>query len=153
MNRHEETFRSQFLPVFLTLAVLAGLVGGGALWLTDGSDIDPIGAAVAGGILVISASLWTRRLIARYPVLVSPGGLRAYGLRGGLSGDEHWLEWAAITRVSRFSLLSIRCLVLRTHHSTRRYWIPLHVVEARRFRDMVNAYAGRTHPVTRVLYD
>jgi len=79
--------------------------------------------------------------------------LSAYGLRGGLSGDRHWIAWTTMTRASPHYVVFCRCLVVRTQNNPRRYWIPLSLVDIMRFRDVVTAYAGRVHPVARVLYE
>ena len=153
LDHKDKTYYARFLPVFLLIALLAGILAFGALLLTEGEDLDMIGIAVAAGVLVFAGAMWARRLIAAYPVYLGPGGLRAYGLRGGPLLDAHWLEWPTITRVSRFHLPFFPCLVLRTRQSKRRYWIPLKLKDAARFRDVVNNYAGRAHPLTRILYD
>lgn len=121
--------------------------------LTEGSDILIIAVAIGAVVLIYEAFIWARRLAALHAVHVRPDGLRVYGLRGGPLIDNHWLAWSAIVRVSRFHVPFNTCLVLRTRTSKRRYWIPLNLAHATRFRELVNEYASRAHPVTRALYE
>ena len=152
-NQEDEVFYPSAFPIFLMIASLAGIGCFGFILLTEGSDIHVIGVAIAGVVLIYGAFRWARVLAVLYPVYVSPEGLQVYGLRAGPLTDNYWLEWSNITRVSRFYVPFNPCLVLRTRTSKRRYWIPLSLVNAARFRDLVNNYAGRAHPLTRALYE
>ena len=152
-NHEEDVFYPSAFPIFLMIASLAGIGCFGFILLTEGSDIPVIGIAIAGVVLIYGAFRWARVLAALYPVHVGPKGLRVYGLRAGPLIDNHWLEWSTITRVSRFYVPFNPCLVLRTRTSKRRYWILLTLVNATRFRDLVNNYAGHAHPLTRTLYE
>lgn len=151
-EHEDQVFYARLLPMFLLIALLAGIAAFGALLLTEGGDINMIGIIAAAGALVLAGASWARRLITAYPVYIRPGSLRVYGLRGGPLLDAHWFEWSDITRASRFHFPFFPCLVLRTRQSKRRYWIPLKLKDATRFRDLVNSYAGRAHPLTRALF-
>ena len=152
IDRKDETFYSRFLPVFLLITFSAGIVCFGALLLMEGEDLNMIAISVVLGVLIFAGAGWTRRLISAYPVYINPGGLRVYGMRGGPLLDAHWFKWADITRVSRFGLPVVRFMVLHAHGSKRSYWIPLDLVNGARFKDLLTQYAGRSHPLTRVLY-
>ena len=148
----EQVFYPSAVPLFVLMASLAGIGCFGLLLLTEGPNILLIGIAIAGVVLVYQTFIWTRRLAALHTVRVRPGGLRVYGLRGGPVIDNHWLEWSAITRVSRFHVPFNPCLVLRSRLNNRRYWIPAKLINAEQFRELVHMHAGRMHPLTQALY-
>jgi hypothetical protein len=151
-DRDVAVFFPSTLRISLTIASLAGLGCVGLIPATEGSGARVAGIALAGVVLLCGAFTWARWVAAVYPVHVSPEAGRVYGLRGGPLSDHHWLRWSAIADVSRFVVPLNSCLVLRTHTSERRYWIPLHVTNRERFRELVSEHAGRAHPLTRALY-
>ena len=152
LGHEDESYYARFLPVFLLIALLAGILCFGTIILTEGVNLNRIGIAAVLGVLVFAGVKWARYLIAAYPVCIGPGGLRVYGLRGGPLIDAYRFKWSDITQVSRFYFPFIPCLVLRVRGSKRRYWIPQGLVNGARFKNLVNNYAGRAHPLSRALY-
>ena len=152
VSRQAQIFYPSAFPLFVLMASLAGIGCFGLLLLTNGPNILLVGIAIAGVVLVYQTFNWARRIAALHTVHVRPDGLRVYGLRGGPLIDNHWLEWSAITRVSRFHVPFNPCLILRSRFSRRRYWIPVKLLNAERFRELVHRHAGRMHPLTQALY-
>lgn len=148
-----DTFHASALPVFFLIASLAGLGGLGFILAAKGEGVDLAAVAIAAAVVLYGAFGFAQRISAAYPVVMSREGIRVYGLRGGPASDAHWLPWETITRASRVFVPFATCLVLQTGASRRRFWIPLKLVDADRFRHLVHEYAGRMHPVTRALLD
>ena len=99
------------------------------------------GAAAVTVLLVPAMGLYV--LIWR--VRVGPDALR---------GSDVWgrfvtVPWASVRAVRPFTLLTLPYLRVYSTTTRRVMWLPLFLADYRRFAELVAAYAGEDHPVTR----
>jgi hypothetical protein len=101
--------------------------------------------AAAIVILIVPAML---AYVLVWRVWVGPDTLR---------GADFWgrfvtVAWGSVREVRSFNLLSLPFLRVYSTGTRRIIWLPLFLVDYRRFAELVAEYAGEGHPVTRAVW-
>ncbi|MFQ5988673.1 MAG: hypothetical protein ACE5K9_02040 [Candidatus Methylomirabilales bacterium] len=146
-NGEQESFRSPFLPNFIALAVLGGIIGYTLIWLDSGPDLDPIGLLIAGAAVLVVSAYGTSQLVSKFLVYVTPVGIWSYDIWG----RYHFVEWSAVSSASRLNFVVVGYVALRSTSGGPALFVPTNLVGSDRFRQRVLELAGRGHPLTRAL--
>ncbi len=146
-NEERNSFRSTFLPTFVFLIALGGVMGYGLIWFESGPDLDPIGLLVAEAVALFASVYYTHKLVSKFLVYITPDGIKTYDVYGAY----YFAEWSSVFSVSCLNLVVLRFFVLRTRTGSRALLVPMNLVEGARFRYRVLEWAGRAHPLTQAL--
>ena len=68
LNEERDSFRSPFLPNFVMITLLGGVLGYAVIWLDSGPDLDPIGLLVAGAAALIASAYGSYQLVSKFLV-------------------------------------------------------------------------------------
>ena len=103
-------------------------------------------AGVAGIVVLLVPGLWLYILIWR--VWVGPRTLRAWDFWGRFVT----VSWGSVRAARPLSVPFLPVLRVYSTETRRVIWLPLFLVNYRRFADLVAEYAGADHPVTRAVW-
>ncbi|HET6576420.1 MAG TPA: hypothetical protein VFG68_22665 [Fimbriiglobus sp.] len=126
--------------VYAGIAVLPSILRGRAVFW----DSWAVGGAALIALLV--PGLWVYVFIWR--VWVGPDALR---------GSDFWgrfvtMRWGSIRAVKPLDVPFLPVLRVYSTETRRVIWLPLFLVNYRRFAELVAEYAGADHPVTRAVW-
>jgi hypothetical protein len=137
------SFAEPFLAIFLsTLLVLEGL----CLWAGAGSEYW-LSLAFLPLLTAVLSAIGVAVLIWGYKFSVGPHGIDCY---------DFWCRplttrWDEIREVRRFRLPGLTYLQITVNDRRRALWMPLFVDDFDQLSELVDAYVGEKHPLSRQL--
>ncbi len=148
-NEELDSFRPPFLPNFVLFAVVGGVIGYALIWLDSGPDLNPVALLIAGAGVLVASALGAYQFVSKYLVYITPVGIRTYDVWG----RYHFVEWSAISSVSRLNFVAVEYLILWTTTGGPVLFMPTNLIGRDRLRHRVLVLAGRSHPLAQALLE